>query len=152
MFDKIDGTVEERVAWRSYIYIYFNKRVGNCRKYWQMLQSCLWILKTDSLLTNVDNYNLIITTVKSSIFNFSGFVGPSLTNDHHICHFLLFSCFYLIHAIFVNRWSVELVLRTYSYKKLFVWKKSLWNIFCLKEIFDLGSIHKVCSYVIGGKG
>ena len=116
MFDKIDRTVEERVAWRShiyiyiyihtyiyiyiYIYIYFNKRVSSCRKYWQMLQSCLWILKTDSLLTNVDNYNPIITTVKSSIFNFSGFVGPSLTNDHHICHFSLFSCFYLIHAIF----------------------------------------------------
>ena len=52
----------------------------------------------------------------------------------------------------VNMWSVELVLRTYSYKKLFVWKKSLWNIFCLKEIFDLGSIHKGCSYVIGGMG
>ena len=105
MSDKIDKTVEERVAWRSYIYIYiydiyFNKRVSSCRKYWQMLQSCLWILKTDSLLTNVDNYNPKITTVKSSIFNFSGFVGPSLINDHHICHFLLFSCFYLIHAIF----------------------------------------------------
>ena len=69
-----------------------------------------------------------------------------------------FRCIFIMNCLarnmlfLVNMWSVELVLRTYSYKKLFVWKKSLWNIFCLKEIFDLGSIHKVCSYVIGGKG
>ena len=116
-----------------------------------MLESCLLILKTDSLLTNVDNFKLIITTAKSSIFNFSGFVGPSFIHDHDICHFC--SLVFIWYMLFlVNMWSVELVLRTYSYKKLFVWKKSLWNIFCLKEIFDLGSIHKGCSYVIGGGG
>ena len=117
-----------------------------------MLESCLWILKTDSFLTNVDNYKPIITTVKSSIFNFSRFVGPSLINNHDICHFLLFSCFYLIYAILGEHALCRISSQDIFLYKIICVKEIFENIFCLKEIFDLGSIHKGRSHVTGGGG
>ena len=117
-----------------------------------MLESCLWILKTDSFLTNVDNYKPIITTVESSICNFSGFVGPSLINNHDICHFLLFSCFYLIYAIFGEHAVCRISSQDIFLYEIICVKEIFENIFCLKEIFDLGSIDKGCSYVTGGGG
>ena len=38
--------------------------------------------------------------------------------------------------------SVESFLKIYSYTILLAWKRSLRKILCLKEIFDLGAIHK----------
>ena len=110
------------------------------------------LIESDSLLTNVDNYKPIITTLKSSIFNFSGFVGPSLINDHDICHFLLFSCFYLIYAIFGEHAVCRISSQDIFLYEIICVKEIFENIFCLKEIFDLGSIHKGCSYVTGGRG
>ena len=117
-----------------------------------MLGNVKILFMNPAFLTNVNNYKPIIITVKSSIFNFSGFGGPSLINNHDICHFLLFSCFYLIYPILGEHALCRISSQDIFIFKIICVKEIFENVFCLKEIFDPVSIDKGCSYVTGGRG